>query len=160
MAGPPEAEPARVLLAGVGNPMRRDDAAGLHVVRRLRPRLPPGVRVVECDGDLTRLLDAAAGAQTIVIVDALAAAAASPGDLVRLDPRTGDCLTSTHGIGVAQLAGLLAALGAAPNVRVYGVAGADFGWGDGLSPALAARLAAAADELLTDILTSVLAAIN
>ena len=40
-----------VCVIGVGNPYRRDDAAGLAVARAVATAAPPGVRVRGHDGD-------------------------------------------------------------------------------------------------------------
>lgn len=39
----------RVVVAGVGNPLRRDDGVGVHLVRALEGRVPPTVRLIECE---------------------------------------------------------------------------------------------------------------
>ena len=45
-------------MLGVGNEWRRDDGAGLEVARRLARRARRGVRVLEHEGEPSRLLDA------------------------------------------------------------------------------------------------------
>jgi len=59
------------VLIGIGNEDRADDAAGLEVVRAMRPRVDPTVRVRECRGDLTELLELWEGAGLAVVVDAV-----------------------------------------------------------------------------------------
>lgn len=147
-----------LLLVGVGNTLRRDDGVGLLLVRLLRTRLPPHVRVLESSGDLTRLLPTLAKAQRVVIVDAVDAGA-PPGALLRLpiEPHAASPQTdlprtaSTHGLSLAALLALAASLGHAPRVDLYGVQGADFGWGEGLSAPLAARLEEIADALAAEM---------
>ncbi len=62
----------RTLVLGLGNPLLRDDAVGLHVVRRLRCSLNaiPGVEVAEdyCGG--LRLMEKLIGFDRAVIIDA------------------------------------------------------------------------------------------
>jgi len=59
------------VVIGVGNSMRRDDGAGIAVVERARPLLPPGVEVRTLGGETTSLLDAWEGAGLAVVVDAV-----------------------------------------------------------------------------------------
>lgn len=71
----------RVMLIGVGNICRRDDAVGLAVIGGLRSRaarhpLPPWVRLASCDGDPGRLMDMWENTELAVVVDA---ARARPG---------------------------------------------------------------------------------
>jgi hydrogenase 3 maturation protease len=40
----------RLLVMGVGNPLRRDDGVGLEVVRRMRGRVGGEVELLECEG--------------------------------------------------------------------------------------------------------------
>ncbi len=39
----------RVVVAGVGNPLRRDDFVGVHIVRKLRSRVSKSVYLIECE---------------------------------------------------------------------------------------------------------------
>ena len=59
------------MVIGVGNEMRRDDGAGIAVVERARPLLPPDVEVRTLGGEATALLDAWEGADLAVVVDAV-----------------------------------------------------------------------------------------
>jgi hydrogenase maturation protease len=147
----------RLLLVGVGNMMRRDDAIGLRVVHLLRSRLPPDVRVVESDGDLTRFCDALADAGTVVVVDAMVSGVA-PGAVTRVseDAMAQEAATrnlSTHAMGFAATIEMLKVLGVTPTIRVYGVQGVDFGWGEGLSGELEHRLETIAHEVYREIVT-------
>ena len=51
-------DPLRITVIGVGNPLRGDDGAGRRAVQLLRPRLPAGVEVRECDGEMAILIEA------------------------------------------------------------------------------------------------------
>ena len=87
---------------------RGDDAAGLEVARRAGG--------VEHEGDATRLLDAWAGADDVVVVDA-AASGAPPGTLRWFDASAAplpaaQLRSSTHAFGVADAIELARALGA------------------------------------------------
>jgi hydrogenase maturation protease len=138
----------------VGNPWRCDDAAGLAVARRLRGRLPADVEVLEREGEPTALLDAWEGADTLWLIDAVRSAA-QLGTVHRLDASQEELpaslfRASTHHFGLAEAIELGRALGRLPQtVVVYGIEGASFDAGEGLTPAVAAaadRVAAAIQE--------------
>ena len=137
---------ASVLLIGIGNPLRRDDGAGLVAARRLRERLrpehatsaPDGVEHADCTGELTALLELWAGRERVVVFDAASAPALLPGSVLRLDgcrdPLPSHPARSTHALGLAQAVELARALGALPErLTVYAIGAADFGHGEGLS---------------------------
>jgi len=144
---------APVIVIGIGNTMRADDAAGLLVARRLRSR--PGVQILEQSGEATALTEALRGRAAALIVDA--AAGALPGRLHRLDAAAqplpqGLFACSTHGFGVAEGIELARALGALPAVCVvYAVEAAQFGTGEAMSDAVADALAAAASRVEAEL---------
>lgn len=81
----------RVLVAGVGNVLRRDDGFGPAVVGRLGP-LPPGVDVVETGiGGVALLQELMAGCDGLVIVDAVDQGAA-PGTVFMIEPDVGEAV--------------------------------------------------------------------
>ncbi len=132
------------LVLGVGNRWRGDDAAGLEVARRAGG--------VEHEGDATRLLDAWAGADDVVVVDA-AASDAPPGTLRWFDASAAplpaaQLRSSTHAFGVADAIELARALGVLPaGLRVCAIEGADFALGAPMSVAVQAAVEALAAEL-------------
>lgn len=115
---------------GVGNPWRHDDAAGLVVARRL------GGQELE---DVAALVEALSEMDEAVIVDSVSSGAA-PGTIHRFEaaeaPLPLDLFAaSTHVLGVGEAVELARALGKLPaRVTVYGIEGADFSAGEGLSP--------------------------
>ncbi len=141
------------LVIGVGNLYRRDDAAGWEVVRCLRRRVPPHVRLVEHDGEATALLDVWEGADLVILVDAVASGSA-PGTVHRFEAADGPLpaalmRVSTHALGVAAAVELARALGRLPpRLIVYGIEGEDFSEGVGLS----SRVRAAVSEVVALIL--------
>lgn len=137
---------------GIGNVARRDDGVGVWVARRLAARLgdDADVRVLGDDG--FALLDALAGVDEAILIDAVQSGAA-PGTLHRFDaaaaPLPPDQLRcSTHLLGIAEAIELARALGQLPaRLVVYGIEGADFGIGEGLSAPVAAAAAALVEAL-------------
>jgi hydrogenase maturation protease len=123
---------------GVGNDWRHDDGAGLEVARRLG-----GVRLW---GEPIGLVDAFAGEAEVAIVDAVSSGA-PPGTLHVFEagnrPLPVELFgsSSTHALGVAEAIELARSLGQLPaRVRVYGIEGARFEYGRGLSPEVEAAV--------------------
>jgi hydrogenase maturation protease len=142
-----------VMVIGVGNAWRGDDAAGLLVARRLRG----AVEAREHEGDCTGLVEAWTGAGHVVVVDA-AASGAPPGTVRRFDallaPLPARSLrSSTHAFGVADAVELARALGRLPaRLEVCAIEGADFAAGAALTP----EVAAAVDELASALAAAAL----
>jgi hydrogenase maturation protease len=146
----------RCVVVGVGNPYRRDDAAGLEVAARLADHVPAGVEVITCPQEPSRLLDAFEGRGAALVVDACASGAA-PGTVHRFDAAAGAIpartfRSSTHAFGVGEAVELARALGRLPaHVVVYGVEGEAFEAGEGLSEPVAGAVPHAARQMLSDL---------
>jgi hydrogenase maturation protease len=156
----------RTLVAGIGNIFLGDDGFGSAVARTLADRaLPAGVEVVDVGIRgvhlAYQLLD---GYATLVLVDALARGE-PPGTLTVLETSlaahavddTDAPPVDPHGMGpdavLRMLAGVAGSLGAAVDrVVVVGCEPAGVAEGIGLSPAVEAAVARAAD-LVLDLLT-------
>jgi len=129
----------RVLVIGVGNEDRGDDAVGRIVARRLKEELTDGATVLEASGEGTALMAAWKGADAVVLIDA-AHSGGEPGRLYRLEahaqPIPANVLhCSTHAINAADAIELARALGELPTrLVVYGIEGKSFEAGVGLSP--------------------------
>ncbi|MBI2928176.1 MAG: hydrogenase maturation protease [Verrucomicrobia bacterium] len=140
---------AHTLIIGIGNRYRRDDGVGIVVARRLAPERLDGIRVIERSGEGAALLEAWQGAERVIVVDAVQSGA-PPGTIHRLDARAQPMPTrffhySTHAFSLAEAIELARALDQLPRrLLVYGVEGADFTAGEGLSP----EVAAAVDEVV------------
>ncbi|MGW5624675.1 hydrogenase maturation protease [Streptomyces olivaceus] len=135
----------RVVVVGVGNPFRRDDGAGLAVIRALRATPPPHVVLAESDGEPGRILDLWNGDDFVVVADAVHAHPSCPGRLHTLSaPNTAEIAkrpASSHALGLGETFALAAALGRMPReVTVHAVEGYDFGLGRGLSAPVTAAL--------------------
>lgn len=142
-----------ILVIGIGNPDRGDDAAGLAVARRVRETTSPGeVTVRELIGDQLALMDEWTGATDVYLVDALCSGG-TPGTVYRFD--AADALTErfrhpgTHTFSLADVIELARALGRLPrHLAGYGIEGATFALGAGLSP----QAEAAVDEVTSQLL--------
>jgi hydrogenase maturation protease len=145
-----------LVVVGVGNPFRSDDAAGLEVASRLAGEVPAGVSVIACPQEPSRLLDAFDGAAAALLVDACSSGA-EPGTLHRFDAGAAAIparvlRSSTHAFGVGETIELARALGKLPaTVIVYAVEGEEFAAGEGLSPRVEAAVGRAASSVLEDL---------
>jgi hydrogenase maturation protease len=127
-----------IAIIGVGNLYRRDDAVGLHVARLLRRELPRSVRITEIGIDPMSLIEAWEGANIAIVIDAVSSGA-GPGTVFRFNV-CGQPIPShlfhysTHDLNVADAIELARALEKLPSrLVVYGIEGADFGDGTGMS---------------------------
>jgi hydrogenase maturation protease len=145
-----------VVVIGLGNPYRGDDAVGLAVAEAVRAKAQDAVTVVACEEEPSRLIDAWRGADAAVIVDAVVSGSA-PGTIHRLDAsrdaiRAGLLRSSTHAFSLAETIELARALGQLPaHVVVYGIEAAGFVAGDGLMPPVARGFEGAAAAIVADL---------
>ena len=134
----PDAVDAVVI--GIGNVFRRDDGVGPAVVAALDCGRAD-VRAVTCAAEPATILDAWAGADVAVVVDA--AVGLEPGAVVRcaLEDLVESNPVSSHELSLRQTVELGRALGRAPrSLAVVSVGVADTGHGEGLSPEVTAAL--------------------
>ena len=139
----------RVLVVGIGNELRGDDAAGLLVARRLQGlAAQAGIEVRELDGEPTALLDVWAGRDAVILTDTMRSGS-PPGTIRRLDASRGRLpqrlsgRASTHGVGLQETIELAHALCRLPaDFVVYAIEGARFDTGAGLSPEVLAAIPA------------------
>jgi hydrogenase maturation protease len=129
-----------VVVVGIGNEYRGDDAAGLLVARRLAGL--DGVEVRESSGEGAALMEILEGAAIAILVDAARTfgAGAEPGSVRRFDASAGPlpaslARSSTHAFGVAEAVEMARALGRLPaRTVVYAIEGCAFEAGDRVSP--------------------------
>jgi hydrogenase maturation protease len=148
---------ASVVVIGVGNSLRHDDAAGLEAVRRLRTRAEAArITVREQEGETLGLLEQWEGAEAAVLVDAIQSG--SPAGAIRRLDASSEALparlrgsSSTHAVGVGEAIELARSLQRLPRqVVLYGVEGRLFDSGIGLSEEVGAVIPALADAVLLE----------
>ncbi len=128
-----------ILIIGIGNDYRSDDAAGLVVARVLQQRKNRNMTITEHSGEGITLLEVWHGWERVILVDAVSSGA-PPGTIHCFDASAGTLpaslfATSSHAFSVAQAIELARALGQLPDQMVfYGIEGQCFAAGIGLSP--------------------------
>ncbi|HMC02796.1 MAG TPA: hydrogenase maturation protease [Cellulomonadaceae bacterium] len=145
----------QVLVIGLGNPDRGDDAVGVQVAREVAAERN-GVNVLEFD-DPSEALDAWDPEDTVIVTDAITSGGV-PGDIHVIDAvaqtlSTGSWAAGgTHALGLAAVVELARSLGQLPRrLVVVGVEAAQFAHGTPLSEAVAAAVPAAAVAVLDAI---------
>ena len=141
-------QPAAVLVLGVGQRDRGDDAVGPAVAERAMELVPPEVTVVK-RVEPAGLIDAWAGAGLVVVTDAVRSGQ-PPGTVHVLHAchgplpvRTG--AGGTHGLGLAEMIELGRALQRLPaELVIVGVEAQQFGLGEPMSPQVEACVELAA----------------
>ncbi|MCX4092460.1 hydrogenase maturation protease [Nocardia sp. alder85J] len=146
---------ARVVVAGIGNDYRRDDGIGPAVARAVEKLRLPGVLATVCDGEPTGLLDAWAGADLAVVVDAVLCEPATPGRiwLTTVDALRGvTTAASSHALGIPDAIPLGAVLGRLPReIVVVAVEAQTLELGAGLSEPVAAAVPEAIRVTLREV---------
>jgi hydrogenase maturation protease len=131
-----------MVVIGVGNPDRGDDAVGWRVVDLVGDRVPAH----RSGGDPASLIEAWSGYEHVVLVDATSTDR-PPGTITRRDDPslTRPPMPSSHGLGPAEAIELARALDRLPpKLTVIGIEGASFEHGAGLTPPVAAAAEAVA----------------
>jgi hydrogenase maturation protease len=155
-----------VVVIGVGNPERGDDAVGPEVVAHLEGFVPPGVRLATTSGsDPATVMGLWEGADRVILVDAMVSGAAA-GTVERFDAAAGPLphnvrLVSTHALGAGMAMEMARALGRLPErMSVYGIEGCCFDVGADLSPRVAGAVPVAAGMILEELAGATVAVID
>ena len=141
--------PQQMVVIGLGNDYRHDDAVGRVVARKLRAIAGDNVRVVEESGEGAALIEAWNGADFVILIDAVHSGGAA-GTIHRFDAEAQPIPSrffhySTHAFSVAEAIELARSLDRLPaRLIVYGIEGKSFDSGVGLS----VEAERAADEVL------------
>ncbi|WP_046729462.1 hydrogenase maturation protease [Streptomyces humi] len=146
----------RVVVIGVGNPLRGDDGIGPAVVEALRGLVPDGTVLAVSDGEPARLLGLWQGADTVVVVEALRTRPARPGELHTLTAAEAAGhlrgAASTHAFGLGECLALAKALDRLPQqLVVHAVEVTDMELGARLSEAVRCALPELTDRVATSV---------
>jgi hydrogenase maturation protease len=146
----------RIMVAGIGNPDRGDDAVGARVAADLAGRLPADVAVISRSGDLLSLIEDWAGLDALICIDA-AAPSDSPGLIRRIDLAVDElppdvAFSSSHAFGLPEAIALARTLDLAPaEIVVYAVEGACFDAGAAMTPEVEAAIAQTVGQVLAEV---------
>ncbi len=147
------------LIAGIGNVLMGDDAAGPAAVAHLEARytFPDGVKVADLGTPGMDLALHLAGVRTVVLIDALADSSVAPGTIrvvqreaiLAARPAEG---TDPHAAGLREALLLAEQHGGAPErVCLVGVAAADCSLGAGLSGGVREAIPAVVDAVVAEL---------
>ncbi|MEK6654101.1 MAG: hydrogenase maturation protease [Thermodesulfobacteriota bacterium] len=151
-ANPPAQKETPILVIGVGNVYRSDDAVGRIVAQDLKGKTPDCVNIIEKGGDGTALMECWEGADTVILIDAVHSGTL-PGTIHRLDAHAQPIPAryfhySSHAFGVAEAVELSRTLNQLPpRFLIYGIEGKCFEPGGGLT----GEVAKAAQDVLAQI---------
>jgi hydrogenase maturation protease len=145
----------RVVVVGLGNRYRRDDAVGVVAADALNELALNRVRVVTDIVEPVSLLEAWSGAGLAVVIDAAVITPSTPGRVRRCvlsDVVAASEGLSSHGVDITRTHALGQALGRVPDALVvFTIEVADTGHGIGLTPPVAGAVPAvvrmAVDEI-------------
>jgi len=129
-----------VLVMGIGNELRGDDAAGLLAARGLlSEKVPSFVTILEMSGDGASFMARWKNINRLILVDAITAGL-PPGSVIRMDARkeivpASLFATSSHSFGLAQAVAIGLALDELPaSVTLYGIQAGNFKMGTEMTP--------------------------
>lgn len=145
------------LILGLGNPLQGDDGIGCRVIEALQARaLPPDVEAMDGGTPGVGLIHLLEGRRRAILIDA-AEMGRPPGTVVRFRPEeivlTGAAERfSLHRTAVADALALAAALNLPlPEIVFYGVQPGRVGWGEELSPQVAAAIPVLVERIIAEI---------
>ncbi len=130
----------KILILGVGNPLRRDDGIGPEIIRLLsekREPVNPGYDLVDGGTDGLGLIEYFRMYKKVILIDAVEMGLA-PGTVKAFTPDEAlfhintDSL-STHGFGIPELIKLARELDVMPRLTIVGIQPEDTQFGEGLS---------------------------
>jgi len=145
-------------IIGYGNPQRRDDGIGPHIVNRLQPLFKhrKDVHLLALHQLEPDIIDTLKTADTLVFVDASVEALTEGRDWVELQPELNPMPCLIHESAPAFILGLLQCLyHRHPKAWMVSVEGTDFGFGNGLSSDARKRAEQVIGEIAEFVLTEV-----
>lgn len=147
----------RIVVLGVGNILLSDEGVGVWAVERLKSdfRLPPEVEVIDGGTSAMEMLDDLAGADHLIIVDAVRSGQA-PATMVRIADRDVPMFFKTklspHQIGLSDVLATLALMGERPRaITVIGIEPVSLDTAMALTPQVQALLPKIVEQLATEL---------
>jgi len=146
-----------ILIIGVGNDFRSDDAVGLYVAREIGKSGLEGVTIIEGINDGTSMIELWTGAPSVFVVDCVSSDS-NPGKIYRFDAFREEIQESrfpsysSHAFNITDTIALARNIDRLPeNLIIYGIEGANLSSGNKLSDAVKK----AADETVIRILDEI-----
>jgi hydrogenase maturation protease len=145
-----------VLIIGIGNELRGDDAAGIIASRKLRTKGVNKAYIIESDGDGTKLMDNWQGYDNVIIIDALASAS-EPGKIHIIDAGKNKLpketlAHSSHLFGAADAIETARALNKLPGkITIYGIEGKSYDLGNEISDEVSKAIDEAVKQIQKEI---------
>lgn len=141
--------PVRILVAGLGNVLLRDDGVGVHAVRLLHKAPPPGALVVDVGTAVLDALHLLEAADYVLALDAMQAGG-PPGTVYACgigDLAAGERQLSLHEVNLLAALRFLPSTRPPPHITILGVEPAVIDFGLELSPPVQAALPALTSEV-------------
>ncbi|UJS17922.1 MAG: hydrogenase maturation protease [Candidatus Jettenia sp.] len=145
-----------ILIIGIGNTYRGDDAVGLVIAQHLKKQVPDYVSVIEESGNGVAFMESWKDADTVILIDAVHSGT-KPGTIHRFNASAHPLPSkffrySTHTFGVAEIIELARTLNQLPShLIVYGIEGKRFEAGIGISPEVNKAVQEVVNRLRQDI---------
>lgn len=139
-----------LIILGVGNPLRGDDAVGLEILRRLRGRVPRNVRLIYGGTSPENFISKISRLRPshVLIIDA-AIFGGEPGEARLIPPeQVPDETISTHTIPISVLASLIQKETNA-KVMLLGIEPKNLGLGEGMSQEVSRAIELCAIDLIS-----------
>ena len=135
---------SKMLVLGIGNSFRRDDGIGPAVVSHLIADADlEDIDILDGGTDGVSLLEYLKGYEKALIIDAVDMGMA-PGEIRVFSPDEARLIRadalSTHGIGLAEVIGMLKILKIEVELRIIGIQAKDVTFGEGLSPEVSSKI--------------------
>ncbi|MBF8277897.1 MAG: hydrogenase maturation protease [Candidatus Brocadiaceae bacterium] len=149
-------KPPPILVIGVGNLYRGDDAVGRIVAQGLKREATDRVNIIEKDCDGAALMECWESADAVILIDAVHSGAL-PGTILRFDAQVQPIPAtyfhySSHAFGVAEAVELSRTLNQLPpRFIVYGIEGKCFEPGSGITGAVAEAAQDVLEQIQKDV---------
>lgn len=146
----------QLLIIGIGNPFRGDDAAGVLTARLLKQGGLDSTIVMEHSGEGASLMETWKGADAVILIDAVSSGGV-PGTIHKLEPISNPLpahmfQSSTHAFSLPQAIEMARALDEFPSrLIVFGIEGGNFKPGAELSPEVRTALPEVANQILSEM---------
>lgn len=161
----PAQKPPPILVIGVGNLYRGDDAVGRIVAQGMKRKATDCVNIIEKDCDGVALMECWESAETVILIDAVHSGAL-PGTIHRLDAHVQPIPAtyfhySSHAFGIAEAVELSRTLNQLPpRFIIYGIEGKCFEPGGELTGEVAKASQDVLEQIQKDIALQLKASAN